>query len=46
VVLSVAFGAAETLNEEHAKHLKEALNWGVKKALVGAMLLGGIFFVA
>lgn len=41
-----AFGAAETLNEEHAKHLKEALKHGVKKALAGAMLLGGIFFVA
>lgn len=41
-----AFGAAETLNAEHVKHLNEAMQKGVKKALAGAMLLGGIFFVA
>lgn len=41
-----AFGAAETLNLEHAKYLNEALERGIKKAFAGALLLGGIFFVA
>lgn len=41
-----AFGLFDQLSEEHVHHLRSALRVGVKKSMVGAIMLGSIYFVA
>lgn len=41
-----AFDAFEPLTADYRNHLKEAMDFGVKKALSSAVLLGSVFFVA
>ena len=41
-----AFDAFESLTADHHSHLAEAMRVGVKKALVGAVLLGSVYFLA
>lgn len=41
-----AFDAFEALTTTHRNNLKTAMNFGVKKAITGAVLLGSIFFIA
>jgi ABC-type multidrug transport system fused ATPase/permease subunit len=41
-----AFDAFDSLTTDHQNHLKKAMNFGVKKAITGAVLLGSVFFIA
>ena len=41
-----AFDAFDILATAHKNHLTDAMRVGVKKAVVGAVLLGSVFFIA
>jgi ATP-binding cassette subfamily B (MDR/TAP) protein 1 len=41
-----AFDAFESLTTSHRNDLKRAMNFGVRKSIAGAVLLGTIFFIA
>lgn len=41
-----AFDAFDSLTNQHKSHLSHAMSIGVRKAVVGAVLLGSVFFIA
>lgn len=41
-----AFGAADVLADDHRSYLHKSMRVGMRKAIAGACLLGGIYFVA
>ncbi|KAI9831570.1 MAG: hypothetical protein M1819_004801 [Sarea resinae] len=41
-----AFNALGVLSDDHFRHLTRAVRSGVQKAIVGAFMLGGVYFVA
>lgn len=41
-----AFGVSERLAEDHINFLRKALRAGIKKSIIGAFMLGGVYFVA
>ncbi|PVI01409.1 leptomycin B resistance protein pmd1 [Periconia macrospinosa] len=41
-----AFGVSERLAQDHINFLRKALRAGIKKSVVGAFMLGGVYFVA
>ena len=41
-----AFDAFESLANDHKIHLAQAMEFGILKAIAGAILLGSVFFIA
>jgi ATP-binding cassette subfamily B (MDR/TAP) protein 1 len=41
-----AFGISERLAQNHINFLRKALRAGIKKGITGALMLGGVYFVA
>ena len=41
-----AFDAFTSITKEHEKSLSKAMNFGVMKALTGAIILGSVYFIA
>ncbi|KAF1953665.1 P-loop containing nucleoside triphosphate hydrolase protein [Byssothecium circinans] len=41
-----AFGVSRRLAQDHIEFLRKALRAGIKKSIIGALMLGGIYFVA
>jgi ATP-binding cassette subfamily B (MDR/TAP) protein 1 len=41
-----AFDAFEPLTNDHENHLARAMEFGILKAVGGAILLGSVFFIA
>ena len=41
-----AFDAFESLTDQHKSHLEKTMEFGILKAVAGAILLGSVFFIA